>query len=55
MSLSVPSKSSNPSIEPSISSSSFSETKKIIPGAKNLSAIKEAEKVKDNKKKYTSM
>jgi hypothetical protein len=55
MSLSVPSKSLTPPIESSSNNSNLSETKKNIPGAKNLSAIKEPQKVKDNEKKYASI
>ena len=55
MSLSVPSKSVTPYLEPSLASSNYSESKKNIPGAKNLSALKVPQKVKENEKKYASI
>lgn len=60
MSLSVPSKSVTPYLEPSLTSSNYSESKKNIPGAKNLSALKEPLKIKNDKveqngKKYLSV
>ena len=45
---------------PSLTSSNYSESKKNIPGAKNLSALKEPLKIKNDKveqngKKYLSV